>query len=277
MRREIDFVKFSPTQNMTILVQTRHPVKEYALIGSKIMSYDSVHAEQVGFIEPPNHDLAHAALRMAGGEFCGNACMALAAHIATEEDVQPHKLLRVLLEVSGTDELVVCEVKNNGDAYVCQVIMPLPKQIERKTIPYADSALDLAIIRYQDFIHIVMEVEQYDEPTRITAQTIAQVIGVAVGSNLTGILLYKPVTHELRTLIYVPKLDSLVWERGCGSGTASLGAYLAWKNKTSIESAILQPGGIIDVAADWNNGRLATLKVSGNVNIVARGKAFVDM
>ncbi|GIP19739.1 diaminopimelate epimerase [Paenibacillus sp. J22TS3] len=277
MRREIDFVKCSPTQNMTILVATRHPTREHALIASKIMSYDSVYAEQVGFIEESNLGAARAALRMAGGEFCGNACMALAAHIAAEENIKPHASTRVLLEVSGTDQLVSCEVKNKRDVYVCQVEMPLPKQIERKTIPFAEVSLDLAIVRYEDFIHIVMEVEQFDEPSRINAQTIARVIGAAAGSKLIGILLYQPQVQELQALIYVPNLDSLIWERGCGSGTASLGAYLAWKNQKSIEASIRQPGGTIEVAAYWNNRGLETVTISGNVSIVARGKAFVDI
>jgi histidine racemase len=48
LKQEIDFIKFNPTQNMTILVKTNYPVEEYKHIASKIMSYDSVYAEQVG-------------------------------------------------------------------------------------------------------------------------------------------------------------------------------------------------------------------------------------
>lgn len=51
MIQEIDFIKFNPTQNMTVLVKTNYPVEEYGHVASKIMSYDNVHAEQVGFIE----------------------------------------------------------------------------------------------------------------------------------------------------------------------------------------------------------------------------------
>ncbi|MEY8740110.1 hypothetical protein AB9M62_11345 [Bacillales bacterium AN1005] len=51
MKQEIEFIKFNPTQNMTILVQTNHPAESYPHIASQLMSYEHVYAEQVGFIE----------------------------------------------------------------------------------------------------------------------------------------------------------------------------------------------------------------------------------
>lgn len=60
MKQEIDFIKFNPTQNMTILVKSNHPVDEYKHIATKMMSYDNVNAEQVGFIEKSNKKEADA-------------------------------------------------------------------------------------------------------------------------------------------------------------------------------------------------------------------------
>lgn len=82
MKQETDFTKFSPTQNMTILIKTNHPAETYRHIASKIMSYDNVYAEQVGFIERSKKKV-NAHLQMADGQFCGNACMALATYIAS--------------------------------------------------------------------------------------------------------------------------------------------------------------------------------------------------
>ena len=50
MKKEIDFLKFNPTQNMTVLVSTNSPKEEYQSIASQLMSYESVYAEQVGFL-----------------------------------------------------------------------------------------------------------------------------------------------------------------------------------------------------------------------------------
>lgn len=277
MKQEIDFIKFNPIQNMTILVKTNHPVEEYKHIASKIMSYDSVYAEQVGFIEKSIKNEAAAYLQMAGGEFCGNACMALATFIASEKGLKHNDSAEILLEVSGTDRLIMCQVRRNSDEYYCQVTMPIPKKIEQRTIKYDGDDLDIIIVRYPEFIHIVIEVEQFNKTVREKAQTLAKLLGLTVGTNLIGILLYKPESNELAPLIYVPHLDSLIWERGCGSGTASLGAYLAWKNKEEIVAHIRQPGGTINVVANCHEEELTSLKIEGSVGIVAQGKAFIDV
>lgn len=276
MKQEIDFIKFNPTQNMTILVKTNYPVEEYKNIASKIMSYDSVYAEQVGFIEKPRNNKAAAQLQMAGGEFCGNACMALAAFIASEKGLNQNDLTEILLEVSGTDKLIMCQVKRYLDEYYCQVTMPIPKKIEQRTIKYDGSDLNIIIVRYHEFIHIVVEVNEFSRTVREKAQSLAKLLGITLGANLIGILLYKDKSNELAPLIYVPHLDSMIWERGCGSGTASLGAYLAWKNKGEIVAKIRQPGGTINVVANCHKEELTSLKIEGSVGIVAQGKAFIN-
>ncbi|TQK63902.1 diaminopimelate epimerase [Brevibacillus sp. AG162] len=277
MKREIDFIKFNPTQNMTILVRNNHPVEEYTHIASKIMSYDSVYAEQVGFIESPNKYGAAAHLQMAGGEFCGNACMALATFIAHENGLQQNDWTEIVLEASGTDHLVACRVKRIEDEYFCQVSMPFPKKIEQQSINYDGHEISVVIVRYPDFFHIVIEVDQFNEEVRKRAQSLAKLLGVTVGANLIGVLLYRPASNELAPLIFVPPLDSMIWERGCGSGTASLGAYLAWKKQGDIAAPIRQPGGTIHVTANWQKEEVTSLKIEGAVGIVARGKAFIEI
>ncbi|CAH0272845.1 Diaminopimelate epimerase [Peribacillus sp. Bi96] len=276
MIQEIDFIKFNPTQNMTILVKTNFLVEEYKHIASKIMSYDSVHAEQVGFIEKPINNKAAAKLQMAGGEFCGNACMALAAFVASEKGLKHNDLAEIILEASGTDKLITCQMKRNLGEYHCLVTMPIPKKIEQRTIKYDGNDLNMIIVRYHEFIHIVIEVEEFSKTVREKAQSLAKLLGVTLGTNLIGVLLYKSKSEEMAPLIYVPHLDSMIWERGCGSGTASLGAYLAWKNKGEIVKNIRQPGGDIKVFATCHGEDLTSLMIEGSVQIVAQGKAFID-
>ncbi|WP_440112331.1 diaminopimelate epimerase [Paenibacillus sp. QZ-Y1] len=276
MKQEIDFVKFNPTQNMTVLVKTSHPAEEYRHIASRIMSYDNVYAEQVGFIEPSFQSGAAAHLRMAGGEFCGNACMALAAYIVSEQDIEHPDFTELLLEVSGTEHLIACQVKKQLNEYYCQVTMPIPKQIEQRTIKYEGIDLDMVIVRYQEFIHIIMEVDEFNDVIKKRAQALARLLGLTLGDKLIGILLFIPELEELAPLIYIPGLDSLIWERGCGSGTASLGAYLAWKNRKEIGARIKQPGGAIKVVAHFHEEKLERIHIEGSVGIVAQGKAFID-
>lgn len=279
MKQEVDFIKFSPTQNMTILVKMNSQTVEYERIASQMMSYDHVYAEQVGFIEKAKSHEAAAHLQMAGGEFCGNACMALAVYLASEQGLEQGVWQEILLESSGTDRLIRCQVRRKADEFYCQVMMPIPERIEQKTIKYDGDELDIGIIRYQDFIHIVIEVEEFSQKVKEKAQSLAELLGVTVGSKLIGILLYKSKSGEMAPLIYVPLVDSMVWERGCGSGTASLGAYLAWKNehKRNISATICQPGGEMKVVATCQEGNLTSISIEGGVGIVAQGKAFIQI
>lgn len=276
MKQEIDFIKFNPTQNMTVLVKTNHPAETYPYIATQIMSYDNVYAEQVGFIGGAIKPEAAAHLEMAGGEFCGNACMALAAYIASENELESTDFTEIVLEVSGTDQLIRCQVKQQQNEYFCQVTMPIPEQIEQRTVKYEGIDMDMVIVRYREFIHIVIEVEAFDETMRKRAQALARLLGLTLGDKLIGILLYKSQSEELAPLIFVPQLDSLIWERGCGSGTASVGAYLAWSRQKEIVQHIKQPGGAIKVMAEWNGAELERITIEGSVGIVAQGKAFID-
>ncbi|MGW7162496.1 diaminopimelate epimerase [Paenibacillus taichungensis] len=276
MKQEIDFIKFNPTQNMTVLVKTNHPAETYSHIAAQIMSYDNVYAEQVGFIGRAIKPEAAAHLEMAGGEFCGNACMALAAYIASENELKSTDFTEIILEVSGTDRLIRCQVKQQQNEYFCQVTMPIPEQIEQRTVKYEGIDMDMVIVRYREFIHIVVEVEAFDETMRKRAQALARLLGLTLGDKLIGILLYNSQSEELAPLIFVPQLDSLIWERGCGSGTASVGAYLAWSRQKEIVQHIKQPGGAIKVMAEWNGAELERITIEGSVGIVAQGKAFID-
>ncbi|WP_183601434.1 diaminopimelate epimerase [Paenibacillus phyllosphaerae] len=260
---------------MTILVKSDHPAHEQKLIASQVMSYANVHAEQVGFIQKPSLRQAEACLRMAGGEFCGNACMALAVYLASGRRHSPQDWTEVKLEASGTERLIVCQVKREGNDYSCQVAMPLPGSIERRRIHYEGEELELGIIRYEQCIHIVLEVDAFSQTVKEKAQSLAKLLGITLGANLIAILLFRPDTAELAPLIYVPALDSLIWERGCGSGTASIGAYFAWTAKQSVSLPVKQPGGAILVTAQFDDAAVTGLTIEGKVDIVAEGRAFI--
>jgi len=278
MRREIEFVKCNPTQNMTILVRTGQQGEGDEQLASAIMAYEHVHAEQVGFIEPPTNREAAALLRMAGGEFCGNACMALAAWLAAENGLQPDGGgTDIVLEASGTERLVACTVRKIADEYRCKVTMPAPVRIEPKKLRLEGGELAVAIVRYPEFLHIVIEVERVDEAIRSKAETLAELLGAVTGASVIGILLFRPDVREMAPLIHVPPLGSMIWERGCGSGTASIGAFLAWRKQGPVEAEIRQPGGTIAVSADWNGDAPMRLSIEGSVGIVAQGKAYVDV
>lgn len=277
MMQEIEFIKFNPTENMTVLVKTKHLMEEYHQIASKLMAYDSLYAEQVGFIEESKNAGADSSLQMAGGEFCGNACMSLAALVASERALLHGCSTTILLEASGTKDLVRCDVTNEMGLYRCSMTMPIPAMIKKQMWVVDGEVLPVTMIHYQEAVHAVLETGQVDPSLRRSAEALARMIKSSYEGSLVGVLLYGHETDELAPLIHVPDVNSMMWERGCGSGTGSLGAYLAWQQKRSISLQVKQPGGKMHVTAEWDEGSITVVRIEGTVGIVAEGKAFIHM
>ena len=50
---KLNYVKTSPSQNMTILITDYIDSKDYIKVANSVMRYESLYAEQVGFVVPP--------------------------------------------------------------------------------------------------------------------------------------------------------------------------------------------------------------------------------
>lgn len=266
---EIDFVKASPTENMTVLVRTEHPEEEYPAIARRVMAYEHVHAEQVGFVRKPESLDADAGLYMAGGEFCGNACMALAALNAFEADLETGDSVDAVLEASGTPDHVRCRVVKRRRDYGCRLAMPVPTEVQDGALPGS------AFVRYDSALYVVIEIGRLDRIIMDGAQSMARRLGETRDVSVVGVMLYSAESNRLAPLVHVPSVGSMVWEKGCGSGTASLGAYLAWKNDTSVSTTVIQPGGPMSVTVTYERGSPTSIEVEGSVRIVAAGRAFL--
>ena len=275
-------MKLSPTQNMTLLVRSRHPERDYRPLAAELLSLGHVHAEQVGFIEPPMSPAAQVRLHMAGDEFCGNACMALAAltvaglgpGCSDQDGDQDDDQIDVVLESSGTDEVVTCRVEREGPDYHCRLGVPVPLDVEPYPVPGQEAGRS-SLIRYRDALHLVIETDRIDQEARDLAVAAAAQLGSTAGPSLIGVMLYDPRRRDLAPLVSVPSLGSTVWERSCGSGTASLGAYLAVQTGGSVRTSVRQPGGRMHVEADYSAGGVTRLQIGGRVGIVAEGTAYV--
>ena len=76
--KEISYAVMDPTGNITILVKTPVPAAAQPDCAARLLAAEPA-GEQVGFLSPGG-DGADLSLRMAGGEFCGNAAMSAAAY-----------------------------------------------------------------------------------------------------------------------------------------------------------------------------------------------------
>lgn len=273
---EVEFVKISPTGNMTLLVSSVHPVADYRSIAGQLLPTGHVHAEQVGFVQRPSTSGAHARLHMAGDEFCGNACMALAALTAAEQGLAMGDPVEIVLEASDSRQHVVCRVERRTDGLHAELTMPLPERIEPHPFP-GISAGRSTLVRYTEAAHLVVECAPQDPETRHLAEQVAVQLAATEALPLVGVMLYDAASGDLAPLVNVPALGSLVWEQSCGSGTASVGAHLAATSDRPVQTSVHQPGGTMQVTAVPGAEGIASLRIGGEVRIVAEGTAYVHV
>lgn len=272
----VEFVKLSPTGNMTLLVRSPHPVADYRPIARELLGTDHVHAEQVGFIRRPTSPGAHARLHMAGDEFCGNACLALAVLRVADHDLGLREPVDVVLEASGASADVVCRVERTESGFHAELGMPLPEVVEPYPLP--DGATGRStLVRYADAVHVVLEAPPHDPATRQHAERLATRLGETEGAAVIAVLLYDPQRGDLAPLVNVPALDRMVWETSCGSGTASVGAHLAATSPGPVHARVRQPGGTMRLHADRSPSGITSLRIGGDVRIVAEGMAYVHV
>lgn len=258
---ELQFAKFDPTGNMTILVQTPVARARQPEVAAALMSYASVGAEQVGFIEPASLPGAQARLQMMGGEFCGNASMCLAAWLARSGGLEQ---TQVTLEVSGCAAPVRCSIRSGDGHALGTVDMPLPERIGQ--------AEGLPAVFFPGITHLIAPASDFPDTAR--AEDFLRRTARSLGAEGVGLLLIDKAASRMTPCVYVSETDSVVWEHGCASGTAAMAAWLS-ASAGREEVRLTQPGGVMSARAELENGRIARLTVSGSVRLAAQGVAWI--
>lgn len=271
---EIKYIKTSPTENMTILVESPVPVAAQLALAEKLMAYHSVHGEQVGFLHEATVPGAAKGLRMMAGEFCGNASMSLAAWLMEQKNLPVGASQTVLLEVSGVSVPVACTMTREKKGYSGSVQMPLPLAITTQTFMLDQQHYTLPVVRFEGITHVIVAKSLWGENARMQAEK-AAVAWAADLPQVFGILLWEEASGELEPLVCVQG-SSLIWERGCGSGTSAIGAYIAQTTAATADIACRQPGGVMQVRAEIHAGVLHALEIMGHVDIVCVGTAFIE-
>lgn len=253
----IRYCVMDPTGNTTILVETPVPVLQQPSIAARLMEL-LPEAEQVGFLSlEKDCDIA---LRMAGGEFCGNASMCAAAYavmngLAGGKDVTLH--------VSGAVGSVRAEVKNVDEGvFDGTVDMPRPLAIEKVVLPGAG---ELPVVRFDGIVHIILE----NLLPRDQAESYVRTWCRYLHADAAGLMFFEREKGNLTPLVYVPAADTLFWESSCASGTSAVGAFLADEAGESVTVKLHQPGGSLTVEASGKG----ELRLSGRVRFLGRKNA----
>ena len=262
------YIRMNPSGNITLLVTDDVPRCRQGEIANRLMQLDPS-AEQVGFLEEPTVCGARARLQMMGGEFCGNATMSLAAFLALQDDLPEGEEHTCPLEVSGAEKLIPCFISRSGDCITGTVPMPLPRAItEAEVLP----GVKLPLVCFDGISHMIVSA---NEITPEQAQQRIAELCASLNADALGILFTDAGFSGLKPLVYVRSTDSAVWENSCGSGTAAIGAYCAFRRGKGVQLSIRQPCPDTDIAvtASLSGGRVSRIEITGKVRMEASIRA----
>lgn len=262
---ELDYTIWDPTKNITLLVSTPVPRGEQPAVAAKLMAARP-QVEQVGCLEAASLPGAVLRLQMMGGEFCGNASMSAAAYAARRDGLTAPD---VLLEVSGYSGLLRCRLDRRSDGLWGTVSMPLPERIAAAELPGVG---DVPTVVFNGITHCIVP---SGAVTREAAEAAVRPLCAVLETDACGILLYDEPAAAFAPLVFVRSTGTAVWESGCGSGTAAVGAYLAFRANASETASLRQPGGTIAVSAEWTNGSVSALTITGHVALLEQGRCEV--
>ncbi|MBR5642337.1 MAG: hypothetical protein IKW92_09445 [Firmicutes bacterium] len=275
MEQKISYHLMDPTKNYTLLVDTPVPEEKQAAIATELMRCVPL-AEQAGFVgpvlpqDPAGTDIA---IRMAGGEFCGNASMCAAVYAVTHGyakryDPQENGC-EVHLAFRGQDRPVRVQVRPQDDgSFACTVEMPEVLGISvQQFAPCEDfpEGIALPVVFFPGIAHAIVETEKTSGASLIRerAERLLPLWCAQLGAEAMGLMFLDAETghtpvRTLSPLVYVAGIGSLFWENSCASGTTAVGAYLGLP-----EIALSQPGGTLRIARS-TDGRLL---LSGSVRV----------
>lgn len=250
---EIRYVKADPTGNLTALVESHSSALSRAAVAEAVFASDPG-IEQLGFLgESADADVA---LEMAGGEFCGNACLSAAAWHLRRAGLDS---ATVCVAISGAEKNIEVEIEKSGSGYSGRVDMPLPLAVEHIGTDFGPAEL----VRFPGICHIISPASLGRE----AAEKQIAALCSRLGAEALGLMLYDEAAGSLLPLVYVPGADTLFWEHSCASGTSALGAWLAESRQSSCRLELSQPGGTLSISAEYANGAVSRLQLCGNVEL----------
>lgn len=282
--KKIKFTKVSPSENMTILVENPIPIDKQYMLAQRIMDYNHIGGEQVGFFMPIADRRADYGLRMMGGEFCGNATLSLGAWAMLHENPNAHIGYKknYLLEISGAEKLVHCSIEKIKKGYYGKVEMPLPVSIVEREFSYRTKTYTLPVVEFKGISHIIFDESIYFEASDEAVEEMA-ILWRKYMPEAFGILLWSFDEEEEKEMLrpYVTVKNHGVWERSCASGVSAIGAYLAYEDEAdySCDFNFLETNNIIHVDVTLDGGRdneIRSIFISGNIDIVATGIGLIE-
>ena len=280
MKKELNSIKYNyidPCGNITILVESEITTTQQSAVSKKLMDAEP-ECEQVGFVRKGSHRIR---LRMAGGEFCGNAVMSAAALLCDDSNMAVKETEMVTVESSGADDPIEVDITRTEDenglhVFRGKVDMPLPRRIINRKLSWKGNGYDLPVVEFEGISHMICLPGVISLSDTEAEEAIRSWIG-EFNTECIGIMIISsedpqsPETNgneraigmTVRPLVYVPAVDTCVWESSCASGTTAIGAYYSHlEPEHDISIRAQEPGGTLTVQASDGH-----LYISGSVRV----------
>ncbi len=246
-----------PTGNITALVEADVAVEQQPAFAAQVMAAHP-EVEQVGFVRIlPS---VQAELRMAGGEFCGNASMCAAALWAERMGCADARKQSVRLRVSGASAPVEVHVAPNGEGFFSTgVRMPRARRVVQTALCFGGVAGAVPIVEFEGISHAVIDGSSplfALRDDRALAEAAVRAWCEEQGASCMGLMFIEGDAPNLRLtpLVYVPKSGTLFWESSCASGSAAAGIAFAERACRPASLSLVEPGGTIHVESDGVRG-----------------------
>ena len=254
---------WDPTGNITALVETQTSIEQQPEVAARIMACHP-EVEQVGFVS----EGLLPRLRMAGGEFCGNASMCAAAWSALRRG-EDSGSSEVSLEVSGAALPILIRlehVPSDGEVeFRASILMPRASGVELAKLEANGIEAIVPVVKMQGISHIVLD--GFSPFARLVdcrpdAERLVRAWCVQLGFDGLGLMFLQGSGSErnLTPLVYVPGSDTVFWEHSCASGSAAVGMYVAMQSGREQSLSLKEPGGVLCVQSNhkgetWLHGR----------------------
>lgn len=255
---EMNVYLLNPTGNITALVDGDVCVEDQPSVATVIMEKNPS-CEQVGFISE-GIEGADITLRMAGGEFCGNATMSTAVLFCKMKGMEVGTSREILVKVIGTKGLVPVLVECNRKEFKGTITMPKPRRIFEERLSFEGEYYKFPVVEFNGISHIIIE----DELPMYMPERAIKWWADCLKVEGVGLMLLNKDHSAIRPLVYMKYPESLVWESSCASGTTATAAYLSSKTNKPVSYSFNEPGGTLEIEVTSDG----TIKLTGKVDFM---------
>ena len=278
MNDNLEFSILDPSGNITLLVESAVNIEDQPVVASELMK-KYPEAEQVGFVRfPAENDLISLPLlRMAGGEFCGNASLCAAfLYFLHKKDRAFFSKSEIRLLVSGINEPVEVHILDNDEnSCIAGILMPPVSWICKSVFKDNDIEAVLPVVEMKGISHIIIDEDSAFftlKKNRNAAEAIIKKWCERLAVKGLGIMFIEKGKdqYKLTPLVYIPESNTVFWEHSCASGSSAAGIFLGSSRQEPSVFLFSEPGGTLRVTYDpgkgetWLYNRISVIRSGSN-------------